>query len=290
MKDVLEGIIDLHIHAGPSVAERKVDIVEMTQLALEYGYRAFVVKDHYFPTAMCAQMCGKHLGDNKVKIFGGIALNNSVGGINVKAVDAAYGLGCKFVYMPTVSSRHHIESHKGQVFPGAAKSEDIPELETVYIDKEGNLRPAVMEVLAYISKRHDLILATGHGTIAEIDALIHKAMELGVEKVYVNHPFYMINAGIEKICEWASLGATIEINACVFLFGKHPTPMATAKEIFHRVPLDKIVISSDLGQKNNSHPAEGLYNFIIRLQEECNITDKQIYAATRTNPAALLGI
>ena len=286
----LKDIIDLHIHAGPSLADRKVDAAEMMEDAIKYGYRAYVVKDHYFPTVMSASLCEKHFGQGKVRVFGGIALNNSVGGINVKAVDAAYGMGAKFVYMPTVSAKHHIAAHKGQHFPGASSKEGVTEREMLYINQIGELNDEVIEVLRYIAERPDLILATGHGTQREIEALLTKGAELGIAKMYANHPFYMINADIDTICRWASLGAVIEINACVFLFGTHPTPMSAAKEIFERVPLEKIVISSDLGQKNNSRPAQGLYDFIMKLKKECGITEEQIYAATRTNPAALLGL
>ena len=96
MREILQGAIDLHVHAGPSVAIREVDAGDMLKEAVEAGYRAFVIKDHYFPTMMSATLVEKHQGGT-TKVFGGIALNNSVGGINVKAVDAAYGMGAKFV-------------------------------------------------------------------------------------------------------------------------------------------------------------------------------------------------
>ena len=56
------GLIDLHVHAGPSVMPRSVDGVEMLNDAVAAGYSAFVIKDHYFPTMMGAQMIEKHLG------------------------------------------------------------------------------------------------------------------------------------------------------------------------------------------------------------------------------------
>ena len=90
MKDeLLNGIIDLHIHAGPSVAKRSVDAIEMMQEAVDAGYRAAVIKDHYFPTMMSATMSQQHFGQDKTKMFGGIVLNNSVGILNLNAVDEA---------------------------------------------------------------------------------------------------------------------------------------------------------------------------------------------------------
>ena len=38
----MKGTIDIHVHAGPSVAKRKVDSGEMLLNAQAAGYRAFV--------------------------------------------------------------------------------------------------------------------------------------------------------------------------------------------------------------------------------------------------------
>ena len=37
-RSFLEGVVDIHIHAGPSVANRKVDAYEMLRQAEEAGY------------------------------------------------------------------------------------------------------------------------------------------------------------------------------------------------------------------------------------------------------------
>ena len=49
-RSFLEGVVDIHIHAGPSVANRKVDAYEMLRQAEEAGYAGFLVKDHYVPS------------------------------------------------------------------------------------------------------------------------------------------------------------------------------------------------------------------------------------------------
>ena len=63
-KDILKGFVDMHVHAGPSVAARKVDAYDMMELAGEAGYRAFLVKDHYFPTMMGTRMITDHCSKN----------------------------------------------------------------------------------------------------------------------------------------------------------------------------------------------------------------------------------
>lgn len=288
MREILQGVIDLHVHAGPSVAVRAVDAAEMLKEGVAAGYRAFVVKDHYFPTMMSAQLVEKHLGSDKIKVFGGLALNNSVGVFNLKAIDVAHNMGAKFVYMPTVSSNHHIVEHKGH-FPGSGASSSVEENPIVYVDEKGNLCNEVKEVIKLMATKPDLIFATGHGSAREIDVLIHEASKAGVQKVYVNHPHFLIGASMEQIAKWAKLGAYIEINAGVF----PPfldVPFDVIARIFENVPMEQIVIDSDLGQKNNGSPVEGLYNFIQVLMKDLKVTEEQINLMTKKTPAKLLGL
>ena len=55
-RDILKGILDIHVHAGPSVANREVDAADMLKQAVAAGYRGFLVKDHYFPSCMGVKM------------------------------------------------------------------------------------------------------------------------------------------------------------------------------------------------------------------------------------------
>ena len=43
----------------------------------------------------------------KTKVFGSIALNSMVGGLNPSAVDLALAMGAKVVWFPTISAPHH---------------------------------------------------------------------------------------------------------------------------------------------------------------------------------------
>ncbi|MDU4961739.1 MAG: DUF6282 family protein [Sporomusaceae bacterium] len=290
MHNLLQGAVDLHIHAGPSVARREVDAGDMVKTATEFGYRAFVVKDHYFPTMMSATLVEKHLGNSGVKVFGGICLNNSVGGINLKAVDAAYGMGAKFVCMPTVSAYHHAYKHQGGHFLGAGAL-TVKEKLITYINEQGDLLPEVMEVLRFVAERPDLILYTGHGSLPEVDAVITQAVKAGVKNILVNHPFYLVDAGIDDMVRWSKLGAYIEINAVVFRPTKPDrVPIDIAEKILANISLDKIILDSDYGQKGNGSPAEGIYAFSQRLIHEAGASAQQISVMLKRNPARLLGL
>ena len=292
MKDeLLNGIIDLHIHAGPSVAKRSVDAIEMMQEAVDAGYRAAVIKDHYFPTMMSATMSQQHFGQDKTKMFGGIVLNNSVGLFNLNAVDAACAMGAKYVCMPTVSSKCHIDGHKG-AFLGSGNT-SVVETPVCYLKENGDLDPALVDILKYLARKPEVILYTGHGTAAEVDALIHKAAELGIKRILVNHPHFLVHATYEQMASWAKLGAFIELNAGVvknIATLSEPVDISVVGKIIEAVPFDRLVVDSDFGQKVNGSPVDGLSRFISALMTELHVTEEQITTMTKMNPAWLLGL
>lgn len=289
----LKNLIDLHIHAGPSVMPREVDALEMLAEAEEAGYRAIVIKDHFAPTVMMAELLEKHLAQKGTRIFGGIALNNSVGGFNVKALDAAYAMGAKIFWMPTVSTLNHIKAHEGHgvKFP-SSKGMTVAENPIVYVDENGNLIEEAVRVLEYAAQKEDLIMGTGHGSLEEVDAAIRKAAELGMKRILVNHPFYMIGAGIEDMKRWVALGATIELNATVFVKDSNycATSVETAAEILREIGADHVVVDSDYGQLGNGAVSDGLVKFIQMLIEDCGASEADIIKMTQENPAKLLGL
>lgn len=293
MKFDMKGAIDIHVHAGPSVAKRKVDSAEMLLAAQAAGYRAFITKDHYFPSMMGADMVEKHLGNGETRSFGCLCLNNSVGGINVHAVDAACGMGAKIIFMPTVSAQNHIEHHKKTAFVGAGKMK-LPEEPIYYLDERGELLPEVVEVLKYLKEYHpEVVLGTGHGSPEEINKLIDKAVELGLTKILVNHPFFNIGATVDQMVHWADQGAYIELNAVVFddvAPAAHHLPISIAQEVLDRVGYRRMVLDSDLGQNIYPDPVLGLQKFAEVLVERCGLTEEQVRIMLIENPAKLLDL
>ena len=290
MRDILKGIIDLHIHAGPSIAKRELDAADMLKEAAAAGYRAILIKDHYFPSIMGCQMVQKHLGDGSVEVFGSMALNNSIGLFNLKAVDTAYNMGIKLIYFPTVSTKNHIDMHRGGSFAGSGNS-SVDEIPVVYVDEKGVMDQDAVKVLKYMAEK-DMALGTGHGTAWEVDHLIRKALELGVKRILVNHPHYLVGATYEQMRQWADLGAYIELNLCVFsdVSKLGPLPWSVVDEVLKAVPLDRIIMDSDLGQVNNGSPVEGLYNFICLLMERNGLTEEDINLIGKINPAKFIGL
>lgn len=288
-RDILKGILDIHVHAGPSVANRELDAAGMLKEAIAAGYRGFLVKDHYFPTCMGVRMVQEHCDAQGVELYSSLALNNAVGVFNAMAVDAAVNMGAKIIYFPTVSSKNHIDHHKGG-FVGAGKM-SVPEKPVVYVDENGVMDPAAVEVLKLIAEK-DVVLGTGHGTAWEIDHLVEKALEVGVKRILVNHPQFHIGAAYEQMAKWAGLGAYIEMNVCVFTSGSRLGSLddQVIAGMLKAVPLERLILDSDMGQRGNGSPVEGMYRFIRLLMDKFGLSEADINRIAKENPAALLGV
>ena len=293
-RSFMNGVVDIHIHAGPSVANRKVDALEMLRQAEEAGYAGFLVKDHYVPSCHGCLMVEKHFSTG-CRVFSSIAMNNSVGGFNLNALDAAYNMGAKIAYMPTVSSKLHIDGHKGKQFHGSGNmtAEETP---IYYLDANGHVIPQVLDVLDYMAARPDFVLATGHGSATEIDALIDEAFQRGVKNILVNHPHFQINASPEQVVRWAQAGANIEITAM-----EHGMVLEDRDDLFNSidlvkrvldsgVPAERIVISSDFGQAVSPYPVDGLYKFLSLLYDTVGIDESTLALMVKENPARLMGL
>ena len=288
-RDILKGILDIHVHAGPSVANRQVDAADMLKEAVVAGYRGFLVKDHYFPSCMGVKMVQEHCDAQGVEIYSSMALNNSMGLFNTLALDAAINMGAKIIYFPTVSSKNHIDHHKGN-FVGSGKM-SVPEVPVVYVDENGVMDPKAVECLKIIAEK-DVVLGTGHGTAWEIDHLVEKATELGVKRILVNHPQFHIGATYEQMTKWANLGAYIEMNVCVFTSGSKMGSLddQVIADMLKAVPLERLILDSDMGQRGNGSPVEGMYRFIRLLMDKFGLSEADIDLIAKKNPAALLGV
>ena len=93
IKALLQDFIDTHVHGGPTLTVREFNVWQLAAEAEKGGFSAMVLKDHFIPTVPVACAMQEKLGRTGLKIFGSLALNNSVGGINPKAVEIAIGCG-----------------------------------------------------------------------------------------------------------------------------------------------------------------------------------------------------
>src|SRR4029078_6644506 len=98
-KQLLEGDIDIHVHAGPNIfsSPRRVDPVQAAIQARDAGMRAIVFMDVFEMSNGTSWLVNRVVPD--FQTFGGLILNTVYGGMNPRAVKTAlhYGDGARFI-------------------------------------------------------------------------------------------------------------------------------------------------------------------------------------------------
>jgi Family of unknown function (DUF6282) len=290
---VLEGAVDLHVHPAPAPMPRRMDGAEAARLAGEAGFDAIVVKSHHHSTVMdvlALEQAGVDHGD--AKLFGGVALNGPVGGINPKAVDLALKMGGRIVWFPTIGSENHIRhhaEHPNLKFPKLSVHL-APEEPIEVLNGNGGVIDDVYKILDSI-KEHDAILASGHMAPRQITAVFEAAREVGVQRMLVNHPNFVIEATFDEARHWVELGSYIEHSLCMYDEEStfHNWDIETLVEWIEAVGPEHSTLGSDLGQTNNPLPTDAFRKIIGRLSER-GMSDDAIRTMVARNPAELLGV
>jgi hypothetical protein len=289
---VLKGSVDLHVHPAPSPLPRRVDAVEAAQAAESIGMRAIVVKSHHHSTVTDVLALGRDLNGLPVKVFGGIALNSAVGGLNPYAVDLALKLGGRIVWFPTIGSPQHIAHHAAHPdlkFPKLAVHvrEERP---IDVLDENGELRPEVHDIIGLI-KEHDAILASGHMAPDRILAVFEAAHAAGVRRLLVNHPNFVVEATHEQGRRFVELGAVIEHSLCMYddRSSFYNWDIDVLLGWIGAVGADRSTLGSDLGQMKNPLPSEAFTNIVGQLLD-AGLGEADVEAMVRRNPARLLDL
>jgi hypothetical protein len=274
---LLEGAIDVHVHSYPDDRPRSIDAIEVAKLAHLRKMRAIVLKNHYDSTAGLAFLVRKVVPD--IEVFGGVALNLTVGGINPAAVEhmaAVSGGWGRIVWMPTFDAENQVRTSK----------ENRP---FVSVTRNGELLPAVGEVIAVIAKR-DLVLATGHSAPPEGLLIVREAKRQGVQRMIVTHAMNTpVSMSMADMQEAARLGAFIEFVGGSLTAPDAETRMNRYAEAIRQIGPEFCILSSDLGQQGNALPPDGFGEFLVSLRRR-GFTSQEVDRMAKQNPARLLGL
>ncbi len=270
----LEGAIDFHAHAAPDGTPRKIDVLELAQMAKAAGMRAIVIKNHYEPTAGVAYVMREAVPG--IEVFGGIALNLTVGGVNPAAVEwmtrveGGYG---KVVWLPTFDSESQAKL-TGEQRPFAP------------VTRDGKILPEVLAVIA-LAAEHDLVLETGHSAPQEALLIIAEAKRQGVEHVLVTHAMNSPGGSmsLDEMREAARLGALLELVHSPLT----DEQLLREAEAIRAIGAASFVLSSDLGQPPNPLHTDGLLALYRGLMAQ-GVSAADIDVMSRQNPARLLGL
>jgi len=291
---LLVGAIDLHCHSGPSVMPRDLDHIEAIEEASAAGLRAVLFKDHYYSADPVAELLRRHYGHLGVELLSGVALNNSVGGINRYAVDHSIKLGGRIVWMPTFSAANHLDQHKkdkdfDQKFPTPRERMLAPSPLRA-LDANGDIHDELKFILDLVAEA-DLVLSAGHLNISEIWPLFEEAKRRGVRRLLVNHPIYVIGAELEDVQRIVEMGAYVEHSICMFVEGskfKFYTP-EILDALIQAGTLERTILGSDLGQAGNPRPVDG-FRAVIGTCLDLGYSEDDIRKMVSTNAARLFGL
>lgn len=269
----LTGVIDMHVHAGPDSLPRAMNDLEAARRARDAGLRAIVLKNHFTMTADRAALAVEQV--EGLEIFGGIALNRAVGGINPEAVRQSVafdgGRG-KVVWLPTFDAEFYVK----RAGTGATY---------VSVMKNGNPVAKLVEVFQIVAE-NNLILAMGHSAPEEVLVLIPFAKKQGVRQILVTHVFGQDATNLQ-MQQMADAGAMMELDWLAAY--TNPELLKDYVEVIQSIGAEHFIISSDFGQAGNPDHATGMRQFIKALIE-AGINQAQIQMMARNNPATLLGL
>ncbi len=286
-KELMVGSIDYHIHSGPDVFPRLLNDVEIARQAKDVGMRAVLLKSHTECTAARAKIASYVNED--FPVFGAIALNYSVGGLNPEAVRNAVRMGAKQVYMPTIHAAHYLKEVDSVPMFAALLKGGIQGL--YLLNDDGSLKDDVLKIIDIIAEA-DIVLATGHISIAEAMPLVEQASKRGVKKIVVTHPTSPMEAyTIEDMKQILAAGATMlehVVNDTTHQM-KRPIAPSVIADAIKATGAAHTIMSTDSGQVINPAPVISLENFITLMLEE-GISQEDIKLMTRDNPAKMLGI
>ncbi len=286
---LLQGAVDLHCHSGPSVMSRELDHLEAVQDAAKNGFRAILIKDHYYVGTPVANLLNRHFAHLKVTVLSGVPLNNPSGDFNLFAVDHGIKLGAKLVWMPTFSARNHLAGAHKTSFP-RTRMAMLPPAPLTALDERGALREDVKPILDLIAE-HDVVLSAGHLNITEIFPLFEEAKRRGVRRLLVNHPTFLIGASHADIRRLVEMGAYIEHSISMFVPGSkgriyEPKDL---QALIEAGTIERTILGSDLGQAGNCLPAVG-FRQIICICLELGYSEGDIRRMINGNPAKLIGL
>jgi Family of unknown function (DUF6282) len=289
---VLVGAIDMHCHSGPSPFPRRIDHFTAAQQASQLDMRAIVVKSHHHSTVMDVLALSPWLSRTTTTVYGGIALNNTVGGTNPAAVELALRMGGKVVWFPTISSPRHIEHHLEHAafkFPTSAVALR-PERCVDIVQPDGSLTADTEDILKLVAES-GAVLSAGHLAPERILLLFDAARSLGVKRLLVNHPNFVVEASSGDVVRYAEMGAVIEHSLCMYDEEStfHQWDVDVLLDWINLVGPDRTSLCSDLGQANNPLPVEAFRKICSRLLDS-GLTERELRQMVVHNPARLLGL
>ncbi|MGE5618258.1 MAG: DUF6282 family protein [Sphingomonadaceae bacterium] len=282
---LLEGTIDIHIHSAPDIVPRILSDIDLARQCKEMGMRAILVKSHFVQTADRALLASE---EASFPVFGGVAMNLTMGGVNPHAVEYCLKVGGKMVWLPTVHAREFL-AHRSHVASLAATLDGVLQGVEV-LNPDGSVREEMYRVFDLIA-RHDATLATGHVSKQEAKAVVREAARQGVKKIVVTHPMAsFVSYSLEDMKEMLDLGATYfeHVYNDVTHNVAHPIRTRDLVEAIEAIGPEHSIMSTDSGQWQNPVPVQQMCIYIKEMLD-LGLSERAIRTMVSDNPARIVG-
>lgn len=293
------GAVDLHVHAAPSYSHsRPYDDDVTARQALEAGLAAYLLKDHTEPTVTRAHLAQKAAPG--LRVFGGVVLNHTVGGVNPEAADCALTMGGRKVWMPTVDAARHAEtfgqggytlkeSGIGTAEPDK-KSRHLLRKQPIRILKDGKLIDDAKDVVR-ICKVWDAMLGASHLYNEEIVALLRFAKQEKFDKIVITHANWTVIRDVtaQQLREMTEMGAWIEFCGSAMLPPHSCLTVDEEVKWLNTIGTRRTVLASDAGAQTYG-TAPSVYRAYLQLLNNGGLPLKAIKAMAVDHPRSLLNM
>lgn len=252
----LSGAFDVHVHSAPDVYPRIQDDVALVRAAAAAEMSGVVLKSHHTLTADRAALARQQVG---IEVYGGLALNHGVGGLNPVAVETAIAFGARQIWLPTLHAAHCLAHGSHAMFRAEARKGRIG---IRALDEQGRVVGELRAILELV-RDADVALGTGHLAPEESLAVLREAREMGLRRLVVTHPLMAFTRfSREQMRAAIACGAVLEFDylSCSPRWHDAVTPAETAAAI-RAVGAAHCVLGTDGGQTFNPPPTEMLRAF-----------------------------
>ena len=294
VKELIRGAYDMHIHSEPDVLPRKFNDIVLAEHAVEAGMAGVVLKSHYICTADRASLINQMFP--QIRAFGGLVLNNSMGGMNPLAVDVAGRLGNKVVWFPTVDAENEVKNITGENNDGkpqpywmtiarAMREKGIAG-DPVRVVVDGKVTHAAIQCMEVIAE-YDMILATGHISPEEMLPVVKAAREAKVNRVIITHPEFPATY-LDQDQQRALGKYDVMFERCFTQPYTKKVEWETVYDNIRKIGPNSTILSTDLGQSTAPWVEEGLGIFIGNLLDN-GFTPSEIETMSHQNAGEILG-
>ena len=294
VKELVRGAYDMHIHSEPDVLPRKFNDIVLAEHAIEAGMAGVVLKSHYICTADRASLINQMFPE--IRAFGGLVLNNSMGGMNPLAVDVAGRLGNKVVWFPTVDAENEVKNITGENVDGkpqpywmtiarAMREKGIAG-DPVKVVVDGKVTHEAIQCMEVIAE-YDMILATGHISPEEMLPVVKAAREAKVNRVIITHPEFPATY-LDQDQQRALGKYDVMFERCFTQPYTKKVEWETVYDNIRKIGPNSTILSTDLGQSTAPWVEEGLGMFISNLLDN-GFTPSEIETMSHQNAGEILG-